>query len=35
MTVDKMDPQAVTREAEELGLNDKACWRRSLRSWKA
>ena len=27
MTVDKMDPQAVTREAEELGLNDKACWR--------
>ena len=27
MTVDKVDPQAATREAQDLGLNDKGYWR--------
>ncbi|MBV8385109.1 MAG: hypothetical protein JOZ63_21170, partial [Planctomycetaceae bacterium] len=27
MTVDKFDPQAATREAEDLGLTDKGLWR--------
>ncbi len=26
MTVDKVDPQVANREAEELGLSDKAFW---------